>query len=329
MKKVVVLALDNAFLTTITIPVDVFQSVGVTWNMAHGLALSPYFDVKMVTSTGKAVNTLNGISINPQMAMDDVGKADLVIVPAVLHIDKTIKEQPEIFPWLLDQYEQGAHLASICMGSFILAEMGLLDGKDATTHWAQADHFRQRYPKVNLKAERLFTDAGDIFCSGAASSSIDLGLYLIEKYCGREIAIQTAKLYIHDMNRIYQSPYSTFHFQRNHNDQQIHQSQRFLEESFAESLDFSQIAEQQGMARRTFERRFKAATGDTPLLYLQRVRVEKAKQILENDLSNIDEISWTVGYDDSSHFNKIFVRHTGLKPTEYRSKFQRVIEYQP
>lgn len=321
MKKITVLAMDDAAATTITGAFDVFGLTGVLYNQACGQHVVPHFDVEIVTPGGKAVNCLNKMQILPHRAMEAVEQTDLVIVSAILDINKTLSAQGEVVPWLVEQYLRGAHLASICSGSFVLAETGLLDGKEATTHWGMAKSFISRYPKVNLKPERLITDAGDIYCSGAFNSCIDLSIYLVEKFYGHEIAVESAKALVHDIGRVDQTPYTPFLFQCTHKDSEIAEVQRVIESNYNKDVNITVLARRHGIGRRTLERRFKLATGDTPLLYQQRVRVERARKILESQTMTFDEICYEVGYENSSFFRKIFMKHTGLRPTEYRAKF--------
>ncbi len=326
MKRVTILALDDAAATTITGPYDTFCLTGVLWNLGQGQDIVPEFEVEIVTPQGKPARCLNNLTIMPHRAMGEVQETDLVLVSAVLDIHQTMARQGEIIAWLLERYQAGAMLASVCTGSFALAETGLLDGKIATTHWRAADEFRNLYPEVQLKAERLITDAGDIFCSGGFNSSIDLSNYLVEKMCGRETAIQCAKALVVDRGRVSQIPYSVFHFQREHSDAVILKVQDSLERNFDKAIDFDRVAKRHGMGRRTMERRFKTATGDTPLMYLQRVRVEEAKRRLEVNSMTFDEISYQVGYEDTSFFRKIFIKHTTMRPNEYRAKFIKMVD---
>ena len=178
------------------------------------------------------------------------------------------------------------------------------------------------YPKVHLKPERLITDEGDLYCAGALSAGMDLSVYLVEKYCGHDVALQCSKALIHDMGRNSQAPYSVFQFQKKHADEAVKASQRWIEANYSREVDLDQVAKAHGMSRRTFERRFKKATGDTPLVYLQRTRVEAAKRQLEARNDTFDEISYQLGYENSGHFREIFKRHTGLLPMEYQKKFQ-------
>ena len=323
MKQITILALDDAAATTITGPYDVFCLAGVLWNLGHKQKLTPQFEVEIVSPRGEPVHCLNNLTLMPHRAMTEVGKCDLVLVSAIFDIAKTLEHQGEIIDWLKERHRAGAMLASVCTGSFALAETGLLDGKIATTHWRTADEFRTRYPRVHLKPEQLITDAGDIFCSGGFNSSIDLANYLVEKICGREIAVQCAKSLVHDIGRCSQTPYSVFHFQREHEDEAILKAQDILENRYNKNVGIESLAQECGMGRRTLERRFKAATGDTPVLYLQRVRVEQAKRLLEMEGKCFNEISWQVGYEDPGFFRKLFTKHTTLRPSEYRAKFAK------
>lgn len=327
MQRVTILALDDAAATTITGPYDTFCLTGVLWNLGQGQDIVPEFEVEIVTPTGGPAHCLNNLTILPHRSMTEVQETDLVLVSAVLDIHQTLARQGEIIDWLRACYKAGAMLASVCTGSFALAETGLLDGKIATTHWRAADEFKSLYPKVQLKPERIITDAGDIFCSGGFNSSIDLSNYLVEKMCGREIAIQCAKSLVVDRGRVSQVPYSVFHFQREHNDDQVLEIQSTMERDYNKDIDFGLLSQKHGLARRTMERRFKASTGDTPLMYLQRVRVEEAKQRLEQNNMTFDEISYQVGYEDTSFFRKIFIKHTTMRPGEYRAKFVKMVNF--
>jgi transcriptional regulator GlxA family with amidase domain len=324
MKRITILAMYNTMASTVIGPMDVFYQAGVIWNYIHGQAITPYFDIKMVTSDGKPFKCLNGVRMLPQGSMNDVQDCDMIIISSILNIEKTLKYQGQVIDWLTGQYRRGVQIATICTGAFVLAETGLLDGKTATTHWGFADQFRKRYPRIELKIERLITDEGDLFCSGGYNAGTDLSLYLVEKYCGHEIALQSSKSIIADIGRTTQAPYAIFEYQKDHNDSRILSVQQWIEDHFEQNFNYEQLARKYGMSRRTFERRFKTATGDTPLIYQQRIRVEAAKRMLEGGSRSFDEITYQVGYEDSSSFRKVFSKHTGLRPTEYQKKFQRV-----
>lgn len=324
MKSVTVLAMQNTMAATVTSPMDVFYQAGVMWNFFYGKAVTPYFDVRLVTSNGKPFRCLNGVQLVPDGSTQDVAETDLIVVSSILDIDKVLRRQGEVIDWLKTMYRKGAHIATICSGVFVLAETGLLDGKSATTHWGFAEQFKQRYPRVALKLDRLITDEGDLFCSGGYNAGIDLSLYLVEKYCGHEVALQSSKSMISDIGRTTQAPYCMYQFRKDHNDDQILPIQEWIENNFDKTFDYDSLARRSGMSRRTMERRFKHATGETPLTYQQNIRVEVAKRLLENESRSFDEITYHVGYEDSSTFRKVFSKQTGLVPTAYRKKFQRV-----
>ncbi len=324
MKKVTILAMVNTMASTVIGPMDVFYQAGVMWNYFNGDKVTPYFEVKVVTTKGEPFKTLSGARMVPDGSIHDVKDSDLIIVSSILDIDRTLDIQGEAVEWLQDRYNRGSHIATICSGAFVLAETGLLDGKTATTHWAFADQFQKRYPQIELRPDRLITDERDLFCSGGYNAGIDLSLYLVEKYCGHEVALQSSKSVISDIGRTSQAPYAVLQVQRDHRDNRILEVQEWIENNFAQNYNYDKLAYNHGMSRRTFERRFKTATGDTPLTYQQRIRVEAAKHLLEDGNHSFDEITYQVGYGDSSSFRKVFVKQTGLRPTEYRKKFQRV-----
>ena len=323
MKSVTILAMLNTMAATVTSPMDVFYQAGVMWNVFNGKAVTPYFDVKLVTSTGEPFRCLNGVRLIPDGSIHDVPTTDLIVVSSILDIEKVLARQGEVVDWLQAMHGQGTHIATICSGAFVLAETGLLDGKTATTHWGFAEQFKRRYPQVRLKLERLITDEGDLYCSGGYNTGIDLSLYLVEKYCGHEVALQSSKSMISDIGRTTQAPYCMYQFRKDHNDNRVLPIQEWIERNFDQNFTYDRLARRSGMSRRTMERRFKNATGETPLTYQQGIRVEVAKRLLETESQTFDEITYQVGYEDSSTFRKIFFKQTGLVPTEYRKKFQR------
>jgi transcriptional regulator GlxA family with amidase domain len=322
MKKVTILAIHNTILSTVVGPMDVFFQTGQLWNHINGLPLTPHFEVEIVSENGAQVKCLNNVFIKPHRSLDDVNKTDLILIPSITDIEKTIKRSTKTLDWICRNHQQGTSIASVCTGAFLLAQTGLLDGKTATTHWGFVELFQQMYPQINLKPERLITDEDTLYCAGALSAGIDLSIYLVGKYCGQEVAIQCSKSLIHDMGRHSQTPYSVFQFQKKHNDEAIKSVQQWLENNYTKPVDMNAVAKLHGMSRRTFERRFKKATGDTPLLYLQRTRLEAAKRMLETQNGTFDEISYSLGYENSSHFREVFKKHTGLLPTEYQRYFR-------
>ena len=318
MRKVTILMHENVMLSSLAIPLDVFKAAGVFWNMLNEKTPTPFFDVKIATIDGKPVRTYFGHEIKPDASLQEAGDSDTIIIPPS-DADDTLA--PEAVSWLMESHEKGTHIASICLGAFLLAQTGLLDSKIATTHWGYMNRFRKQFPKVKLKPEKLITDEGDLFTAGGANAGGDLALYLIEKYAGKEAAFQTARIMVMDMDRKSQSPYLLFRFEKIHGDKDVLNIQNWLEKNFNDEIKVDLLADKAGMSRRTFERRFKNATGDSPLRYLQRVRIENAKQLLESGGKTFDEITYMVGYEDSSTFSRIFKKTTGLSPNLYKKKY--------
>lgn len=321
MKHVTILGLDGTSATVVTGPLDVFVFAGRLWNHIFNEPLTPYFDVAIVTDDGRPVNCTGQVAIEAHGKMETVTHTDLLIIPSVISIEDTLARHPTAVPWIRSIYDSGADVAAICTGAFVLAETGLLDGKTATTHWGVADLFRQRYPRVHLKPERLITESDRIFTSGGSNACFDIALYLVRKYCGDDVARKLAKSFLHDLDRTSQAPWIAFQNREMHNDKAIRKAQKQLENHYSRPFNFNTLSREIGMSRRTFERRFKAATGDSPLQYLQRIRVEAAKQMLESGDLSFDEIVYAVGYEDGSFFRKVFRQTTGLSPKRYRQKW--------
>ncbi|MEN8198687.1 MAG: helix-turn-helix domain-containing protein [Thermodesulfobacteriota bacterium] len=318
--NVAILALKDAAATTIVGPQDVFSMTGVLYEMALGQEPCHYFSVTLVTADGRAVSCYNNLQITPHCSMDKCNP-DVIVIPGILNVDDTLRCNDKALQWLQEQHDRGCLITAICSGSLLLAETGLLDGKVATTHWAMVNLFRQRYPKVQLTPDELITEEGGLVCSGGFNSFLDVSIYVIEKLCGSTVALQCSKIFVHDPGRRSQAPYSIFTGTRDHGDKRIIQIQETLERDYATDIDFTGMAKEYGMGRRTLERHFKKATGETPLAYLQQVRVERAKHLLELGNSSFDEISFQVGYMDNSFFRKLFKKYTSLRPSDYKAKF--------
>jgi transcriptional regulator GlxA family with amidase domain len=299
---------------------EVFHQAGVLWNYFNGKKITPYFDVKIVTADGAPFKCSNGLRMSSDGAIADIKSTDLIVVSSIINVERTLQEHAGTIQWLTEQYNKGAHIASICTGSFLLAETGLLDGKIATTYWAYAEKFKKRYPRVQLKIKLPITEDHDLFCSGGYNASVDISLFLVEKYCGPDVAAQSSKIILPIYNAENFLPYPGIQSQKTHDDDQILIVQKWIETHFNKNFDYDELAYRYHMSRRTLERRFKAATGKTPLSYQQGLRVQAAKQMLESGAHSFDEITYRVGYEDSSSFRKVFQKYTRLSPSEYRSR---------
>jgi transcriptional regulator GlxA family with amidase domain len=321
MKKVTILGTVNTLATTLLGPMDILNQAGRLWNRVNHAPPMPYFDVSVVSADGESIRSANNIQIQPHCGIADIEQTDLIIISSATYIEKILEKNPELIPWICHHYEKGAHVASICTGVFLLAETGLLDGKSATLHWGFTDMFRRRYPRVKLAHDRMFIDHGRLYCSAGVSAGLDLTLYLVEKFCGRRAAVESAKTMVLDMGRERQAPYEYFLAPMDHGDPLIAEAQKWMQQHQREQIDYERLARRIRISRRSLERRFKQAVGVTPLVYLQRLRVEVAKRMLEEGTRTFNEITYRVGYEDISFFRKIFIRLTGLRPKEYRQRF--------
>ncbi len=322
MLKVTILGFPKASPSSVVGPLDVFAQSGIFWNRLTGLDTNKYFDVELVTPDGGPLNCMNGVVMQPKRPMQEVERTDLIVMSSIADFFHIRQTQSEALEWVKGHYANGAMLASVCTGAFFLAETGLLDGKTATTHWGFAPLFAKRYPNILLRQDKFITDEGNLFCSGGVSSGVDLAFYLVEKLIGYQEAMQCAKALAHDYVRDTQRPYGSLLAPANHNDGQIVFAQKHIEDNFDKHLAVEELAQATGMARRTFERRFKQATGQTPLSYLQRARVEAAKRLLESTNHSFEEITCKVGYEDCGSFRRIFMKVAGILPREYRQKFK-------
>lgn len=281
----------------------------------------PYFDIHLVGLSG-TTDLYNGLfSVHPDKLIEEVKKTDLIIIPAV---DKgSLQLNTQYIDWIKSQYSQGAEVASLCVGAFLLASTGLVNGKKCTTHWMAADGFRKMFPDVNLIPEQIITDDQGIYTSGGAYSFINLVLYLVEKYCGRDVAVFLSKVFEIELERSSQAPFNIFMGQKGHEDEPIKKAQEYIESNVDKKISVDQLAGLFLISRRNFERRFKKATANTPVEYLQRVKIEAAKKSLESGRDNINEVMYAVGYSDSKAFRTTFKKITGLSPLDYRKKYNR------
>jgi transcriptional regulator GlxA family with amidase domain len=301
-------------------PTDILFTAGRMHAQAHGQQ-EPFFRVRLVSATPHALVSVNDYAVHCHTTIDKVRKTDLVIVPA---FDGDVLSQMEgnraCIPWVRRMHDGGADVASICTGAFVLAEAGLLDGRRATTHWAAQDLFRQRYPRVRMAPEQIVVDNGRICTSGGATSFLTLTAYLVEKYCGPETARTVARIFLIDVNKGPQTAYAVFSTQKNHTDSSILEAQALIERPQAPLYSVAELAAEVAMSRRNFIRRFKSATGNTPMEYIQRVKVESAKHALESGDDPVDAIASRTGYEDAGSFRKIFKRITGVSPIEFRRR---------
>ena len=319
---VTILFLDATFSSTATGPMEVFRHAGTLWNHFTGQPQAPRFRVTTASVDGRAVCCDGPIHIQPAKALKDVRKTDLIFIPSTgLNVDDVVERNAPVVPWLRRWHKSGAAIASVCSGVGLVAAAGLLDGKRATTHWSLSERFLQKYPKVQWMPELMVTEDSGFYCGGGVNASLDLSLYLVERFCGHEIAMQSAKALLIEMPRAWQAGFAIVPLKTEHSDETISNAQKWLHQNFQHNFPLDAPARSVGMSLRNFVRRFKQATGDSPLIYLQKLRIAAAKRLLESDHRSMQEISDAVGYQDVAFFRKIFQRHTGTSPSAYRHRF--------
>lgn len=284
----------------------------------------PAFEISLVSEKIRNIQLNVPAQFVSCKTLDEVADTDLILAPAFNGSpDMVLKKNEALIKWLRSMHDSGTEVASLCLGSYFLAEAGLLSGKCCTSHWMAIADMRERYPDVTLLGDVVMTDQEGIYTSGGAFSSLNLILYLIEKFCGRDISIQISKMFAIDMDRVSQAHFTVFQGQRRHEDEEILRAQSYIEQNYHTQISIEQIAEITNMSKRNFIRRFKSATQNTPLEYLQRVKIESAKKALERNTQNIGTLMYDVGYNDLKTFRSVFKRVTGLTPQEYRRKYSR------
>lgn len=322
MKKVAILVPEHAVMQGITDPAYLFDTINAFLQMA---GRSPLFDVQLV-GVQKEVK-LNGgkYSVHTDKLIKDVKKTDLVFVPPLFgSMQMGLAANQELIPWIIDQYINGAEVASLCVGAFLLAETGLLNGKKCSTHWGFQQQFAQMYPDVEVVSGSIITEDNGIYSSGGANSYWNLMLHLVEKYTDRETAVLASKYFAIDIDRNSQAAFALFKGQKDHNDDTIKKAQEYIEQNVEERISVDELADKFAVGRRSFERRFKQATNNSVLEYIQRIKIEAAKRSFESSRKNISEVMYDVGYTDTKAFRTVFKKVTGLTPVAYRNKYNKI-----
>ncbi|HTN38285.1 MAG TPA: helix-turn-helix domain-containing protein [Arachidicoccus sp.] len=321
MKRITIIVPEGAILASLEGSRQLFTQVNGFCSQQY---LPPLFDVQLV---GLRMDTrVSGglFTVNAQSTIDQVDQTDLIVIPAIDgDMDEALVKNAGFVPWIQKQFNQGAEVASLCLGAFLLGETGLLDGRKCATHWMATADFKRRFPAADLVTERIITEDHGIYCSGGAFSYLNLILYLIEKYAGRDLALLSAKVFAIEIDRKSQLPFTIFNGQKVHEDESVKLAQDFIENNFQERITVEQLTDLVSLSRRSFERRFKKATDNTILEYIHRVKIEAAKKHLEGDQKNVNEVMYEVGYVDHKAFRSIFKKITGLSPVAYKNKFRR------
>lgn len=302
----------------------IFSRANQYWSQTPAGNGQALFKIQLA-GISKEVEFYEGLfTVKPHTHISAIGKTDLIIIPSLNHnYQNAVKDNQPLINWIEQQYKHGAEIASICTGAFMLAASGLLDGKNCSTHWVAADDFRTMYPKVNLQTDQLITDENGIYTNGGAYSFLNLIIYLVEKYFDRPTAIFCSKVFQIEMDRNSQSAFSIFTGQKMHGDEMVEQAQLYMETNPHEKISVDYLCNRLAVGRRNFDRRFIKATGNTPVEYAQRVKIESAKKAMETSRKTINEIMYEVGYSDVKAFREVFRKITGMSPLAYRGKYNK------
>ncbi|MDH4561608.1 GlxA family transcriptional regulator [Pseudomonas sp. BN411] len=321
LRQVSILAIDGVFASTLMQAKDFFHMASLRFGKLQGKGFTPAFQTRLVSPDGQPVTSFSEVRIPVDGVLDE---ADIIVIPTFWgDFDALLARYPSVCEWLRERHAAGSAICGEAYGVFWMAQAGLLDGKEATTYWRFFCEFTERFPKVLLNQDKHLSDADNLYCAGGVTSACDLYIYLIERFCGAGIAQAVARDILYEVQRSYTPGRIGFGGQKLHHDMTILQIQHWLEDHFADKFRFEDVAREHGMSIRNFMRRFQAATGDKPLHYLQRLRIETAKGLLSATRKSIKTISYEVGYDDASFFARLFRQHTQLSPNQYRRQYQQ------
>lgn len=321
MKTVSILVPESAVLEAVADPRYLFTAVN---QFLQASGRQPMFEVQLVGAT-RSIQYQNGLfSVQTDRLLHEVARTDLVVIPALFgDMPGALAQNEALIPWIVEQYAKGAEVASLCVGAFLLASTGLLDGKRCSTHWAFAAEFRSMFPQVELVDGSIITEEHKLYSSGGANSYWNLLLYLVEKYTDRDTAILASKYFAIDIDRDSQSAFMLFKGQKGHDDDKVLRAQEYIEANYFEKIAVDDLADLVAVGRRSFERRFRKATHHSVVDYIQRVKIEAAKRCFESSRKNISEVMFDVGYTDTKAFRELFKKITGLTPIEYRNKYYK------
>ena len=324
MQQVVILGFDGALASAITGVVDLFAMAGVSWNRIQQQDVQRLFKVSIASPDGTSIRCINGLEIQAHCAYQEIQNADILVVPTIAApIQEVLQQNSALIQYLKSAHLHSSLIAGNCTGNFFLAEAGILDGRVATTHWGFQEMFRSHYPQVKLNADLMISRDQNIYCAGGGLAWFDLGLHLIERFYGFEVAMQSAKSFVIDYRRDSQLSYSLLNIGQPHHDELVQNVQDWLEQHFAEDFGLDELAAQFNVTSRTLIRRFNQALAIPPNQYLQTIRIEAARKRLEETDQAVDVIMQNVGYQDPSSFRRLFHKKTGLTPLEYRRRFSR------
>jgi transcriptional regulator GlxA family with amidase domain len=264
MHKVTILGLNHSMATTIFGPMDILNQSGRLWNRLNNDNHHPFFDVSIASVDGQPIRSMNRVEIKPHCSIDEIHDTDLIIIASATNIDKILQKTPDLVDWIVYHYRKGTHVASICTGVFLLAETGLLDDKSATLHWGFTDLFKIRYPQIALQQDKMFLDHGRLYCSAGVTAGMDLSLYLVEKFCGRQAARQSAKTMVLAMDRKSQVPYDCLLDRKSLADPVVVKAQKWLEKNKTQAVEYNQLAEKYNISLINDKNKFLSTTNKIP-----------------------------------------------------------------
>lgn len=325
MVRAAILAFDECYASSVGGFADILQVANSHLRRQQGTAAAQ-FEWRFVSSSGNAIVASNGLQLQTHK-LEPHGRFDLVFIPSLHYggrdrFDLILDQQAETSDWLIAQWRAGAWVAANCTGTFVLAQTGLLDGRTATTTWWLESQFRAKYPKVDLQLRSVITESDRLICAGASASYLLQAIRTIERFAGPAIASQTAKSLLIDVSQTSQVPYLPLLAERTHSDSLVQRAQHWLQSNMTKEIRISELARALAVSDRTLIRRFKAALEQTPLAYLQDLRLEAARALLETGDQSVDVIANQVGYNDTSSFSRLFRERIGMSPGAYRSRFQ-------
>ncbi len=324
MKNVSILVPESSVMQAIADPRYLFTAVNQFLAVA---GKQPLFEVQLVGYKSEIRLNDGLFTVHADKELKDVQQTDLVIIPALAgDMAGAVAANQNLVPWIMEQYINGAEVASLCVGAFLLASTGLLTGKKCSTHWGFANEFREMFPDVEVVDGSIVTEENRLYSSGGANSYCNLLLHLVEKYTDRETAILASKYFAIDIDRNSQAAFALFQGQKDHNDLAVKAAQEYIESNYNDKITIDQLADKVALGRRSFERRFLKATNNSVLEYMQRVKIEAAKRSFETSRKNINEVMFDVGYTDTKAFRTIFKKITGLTPIEYRNKYNKMAQ---
>lgn len=324
MKHVSIIVYEDIVLSNVA---GVFALLVAANSVCKRLQKEQLLNIELVSAQASDVRLCLPVTFSCPRTINDNFKTDLVVVPSMTDLANSIPEilrkNDRLIKWLVGKRAEGAELLSLCTGVYLLAEGGLLDGYEAATHWEAIDHLHATYPKIKFRSEKVTIDQKGIITGGGALTSFNAVLYVIEKFCGKDVAVEISKIYGIDYGRHSQRVFTIFNGQHHHHDDKIHAAQKYIEEYFTNELSVENIADEVSMSKRNFFRRFRAATGLNPIEYIQRIRMEAAKKYLEQGQVSIALIPEKVGYNDLKTFRSIFKKTTGYSPMAYKKIYNK------